>query len=803
MSRLFAILLVAAGLLSAAASAQAQVIINADTDITIEEVGPFETTSGELSTLLERSILQATRRSELTGTGAKLSITLKVDATYWHELPKDAVTQPGDIDGFSITIKPRSVLIHGRTPLAAGFGVMQFVEEHLHLIYAWPGELGVCLPAETSFTLPEGHREYAPWAVSRALSGLKGEREREKTEGAMLQYRNFFLLEPYFKSLRFHAGAVHHAMARLFPLEECARDCPEVLPILEDGSRMTTATGSAKTDRRNRRTRDEREDGKTERKKKKDGFSAWHPCYSNPVTRKRAVAEGRRQFTEGRIFFSLGVNDGRKIQCHCETCTEQGWPNSYYNFVNAVADDLREEFPHGFVGVLAYGDVGIPPADLTLRENVIVNVAGERKKIWEGIAPALGAYEYLYGQGFIIPNSPLALMQNNAKYFRKNHLIMHYAELYPVWAFDALKVYVHTRLLWDADADLGQLVDTWCSATFGKGGEAMSRYYMLLSDLRNEFVPGEHSTVWNKVWPFKDPLQFHRCPTDLHPKLRECLADAGRAELTDPQRRRLEMIEAFTEFSAVYYEMVALSQAVFAGEQIEKKTLTTIQQLTERKEAVFALFEKHPEWFAGSACDYAKFEDRGWRLNQVEDGLATARATVGTRLAGKSGTGSSVSLSPFRKSNENRFKPAHFQLMDTTGGRGGALGFSTVSNVSITEDEDPRHAGRPKAQWMIAKGPELTTEDRQQMTLSLEGASGTVLVLVEGKMRSDDRTKLVLARMVIAFEEKASEKRTIVLEVPEALRENADSVKLEFTAIWKPEEADSELSGSLSVTSLD
>ena len=48
----------------------------------------------------------------------------------------------------------------------------------------------------------------------------------------------------------------------------------------------------------------------------------------------------------------------------CKDCLAVGWPNSYYQFVTRVADALRPDYPAQLVGVLAYGDVGIPPHDL-------------------------------------------------------------------------------------------------------------------------------------------------------------------------------------------------------------------------------------------------------------------------------------------------------------------------------------------------------------------------------------------------------------------------------------------------------
>ncbi len=60
--------------------------------------------------------------------------------------------------------------------------------------------------------------------------------------------------------------------------------------------------------------------------------------------------------------------------------------------------------------------MGIPPHDLKLPTNVLVNIAGVRKSVWQGKAPNMGTNEYIYGAGFVIPNLPLDVIQQNFRY---------------------------------------------------------------------------------------------------------------------------------------------------------------------------------------------------------------------------------------------------------------------------------------------------------------------------------------------------------------------------------------------------
>ena len=56
--------------------------------------------------------------------------------------------------------------------------------------------------------------------------------------GVARRQRNFFLVEDFFKSLRFHPGTVHHNMRNIFAVEESKARHPEIFPLDEQGSRF-------------------------------------------------------------------------------------------------------------------------------------------------------------------------------------------------------------------------------------------------------------------------------------------------------------------------------------------------------------------------------------------------------------------------------------------------------------------------------------------------------------------------------------------------------------------------------------
>jgi len=219
-------------------------VIEATSDIVIREEGDFGSAKGWLKQLLADNLKRALRTSRLDGEGPALEIVVATRAARWQDLPQDSLARLASIDGFEIEIgaaPKRRVLITGQTPLAAGFGVMAFLEDHVGVHWAFPGRLGLCLPSAGGVTLREGVFRAEPFVIGRTLSGLDlrataTQQPTRKTEGVLREQRGFFLVDDYFKSLRLRSGSVSHAMIRVFPVDRCRTECPEIFPKHADGT---------------------------------------------------------------------------------------------------------------------------------------------------------------------------------------------------------------------------------------------------------------------------------------------------------------------------------------------------------------------------------------------------------------------------------------------------------------------------------------------------------------------------------------------------------------------------------------
>ncbi len=767
--------------------------LDRDSNIVIGEAGDFDTAGGWLTQLLKENLLLILGKDRLAGPGDRVEFVLETEAARWQDLPPESRERLTQMDSFSIDIRsvpmPR-ITIRGKTPVATGYGVLCFLEEELGMHWAFPGELGRCPPKSSSFLLVERTIEREPAVMGRALSGLLlsedavVDRRSLRDGGVLMENREFFLASDYFKSLRMRSGSVTHNMLHIFPAESSITDHPEILPKRADGSAYVPPLRSR--------------DGRGEKRS-----SAWHPCYTNPKTLEIAVARGREELEAGRLFYSLGINDGRCVQCQCDQCLRVGWPDSYYQFVAQVAEQLAQDYPAQFVGVLAYGDVGIPPRDLRLPPNVLVNIAGARKEAWTGKTPHLGVYEYLYGAGFVIPNLPLDVLQENFAYYAKDRLALFRAEFYPVWAFDAPKAYIVRRMLWDPNHNVRALLREYCDRTFGDGGQAMYDYYDHAASWRaGDAKPGQWAPYWGKIWPFRDPLQFERCPPDYHAALFAHLDRAKRADLNEAERKRLEMVETFTRFSATCYQMWRLKERVFLGKPTVED-LDRARDLRAELAAVLAQLRQHPEWFLGSSVKAAGLRGREWPTAALEQQMLSVECTARQFGGGREGTTPACLADPpmlvaLRRQEHPWYKPWQSQTIVVQSHVPAGFSFHSRANETIHNNDDPRYNGQYKFQWLHATGRDIAPRPDCLLVaiVEVQGRGGMLQLELESMARDLNLRKRMIGQTVLEFGASIEAKRFRVAFDPSWPGSDVAKSSLQLRLLWKPVQPEAMLRGT-------
>lgn len=621
------------------------ILLTRDSDIRIIEIGEFENAQSSLRELLAKYLLRALRKDALPGTGNKVTFLLEPRAPDWQRLPKAALADRADIDAFTIRIQPLPdggiVRIGGTTVLATGFGVMHFLEKYLGITWLFPGELGLDVPERENVELQSAEERIAPEFVSRLCTGFAYRdtsipAKRFVYEGLVHRQSLFFYGHDYFKSLKLHhLASPSHNMIRVFPLST-RTDHPELLPV-KDGERWVPPDKDTPRGR-------------------VGWWQAWHPCYTNPKAAEIAAAKATEAFASGQYCFSLGINDGRRVICACAQCEKVGWPNSYYQFVADVAARVKDHYPPQLIGVLAYGDVSQPPADLALPENVLVMCASggpERHLTWRDHAANLGTYEWAHGQGYWIPHLPLAAMKQNAAFYKQNRIRFFRSEIHPLWAFDGPRVYLRLRQLWDPGLDLDSALVHYCLAAFGEGWKPMLRFYQHWAAKRDpDLAPVGVSPLHAGVWPhthWRNPTaQFAECgPSDFEFSA-QCIAAARAASRADLVQKRLDMVAAFVDDSTTLFRMSALKNDVFMG--TAANSATTVQaalELQNRREGILRGMHEHPEWFLGTSAGVDEKLQPSWEQRgvmtlprEVDNALCTALVAL------HDGSGSRLELHP-------------------------------------------------------------------------------------------------------------------------------------------------------------
>jgi hypothetical protein len=278
-----------------------------------------------------------------------------------------------------------------------------------------------------------------------------------------------------------------------------------------------------------------------------------------------------------------------------------------------VANNVKKAYPGYQIGVLAYGDVSVPPQDLVLPDNVLVLSA--EPDVWEGKTSNLAIYEYLYGWGFWHPNFPLAAIKKNTETHRKLRVSGIYAEVHPLWAFDGPKVYIRSKLLWDRDFDVEAGIDRWCRAGFAEAWRPMAAFYRHWGSLLDD---DKHRGLVVPMCDFdrfrRSSAQFSRLSRPFMKKARAHLDRALSVSEEDPVRERLKMIDTFFRHTETLRAMYQLRNRIFDGSRTQdfSKLTRLVNKLSRRNASELRSMKEHPEWFTGSNQDLEKIQSFTW-----------------------------------------------------------------------------------------------------------------------------------------------------------------------------------------------
>lgn len=274
-------------------------------------------------------------------------------------------------------------------------------------------------------------------------------------------------------------------------------------------------------------------------------------CLSNPdvlnivIDRVKEILRKR----PGCQIISVSQNDCIGY-CECDACREaderaESHMGTLLPFINAIADAIKDEFPHVAVDTLAYQYTRKPPKGIVPRDNVIIRLCsieccfshtledcpesptrwGESIKssfvrdllAWKEICNRLYVWNYTTNFAFYqAPFPNIRTLVPNIRWMYENHVVGLFDEgCYQTISgeFAELRSYLHAAAMWDPYIDWKEYYREFMEAYYGKGWRHIDEYINLTSDIverthmgifmnPSQYLPPEAETVkrFDELW---------------------------------------------------------------------------------------------------------------------------------------------------------------------------------------------------------------------------------------------------------------------------------------------------------------
>jgi len=361
-------------------------------------------------------------------------------------------------------VKDKSVYVMGNNPAATRIAVGRFCEQVLGITFCQPGIKGADYSRLKEIPVPSVD-SFQPAFYWRAIGGLSN--EVSKDWAYTVGYGN--------------CPAFSHNLYKIFTMNEWKLD-PSFFAEGQKGYIKPTGSGNDANPNLN------------------------HP---RAATVARQYAEDWFKNNPESTSVAIGLNDTFVFDKKVES---EGWfrdrpikSDYLIGFLNKVTDgnwlnQVNTPISKRMVGTLAYLDTLKAP---TIKVNadifpwVCVDRIGyaneefaqqdiENCTAWvKSGADSVGAYDYWYGNSFCIPRINFSAQAKSIKSLNQIGVTGWYAELYPIWTFDAPKAWVGSKLLENPSADSEALLNHWFKSAYGPAHKSM---YAIFGIIENEWI---------------------------------------------------------------------------------------------------------------------------------------------------------------------------------------------------------------------------------------------------------------------------------------------------------------------------
>jgi len=289
----------------------------------------------------------------------------------------------------------------------------------------------------------------------------------------------------------------------------------------------------------------------------RNGFrEQYQPCLSNPDVRriaKERLLEHIAGWYPKIKYFTVSQNDNA-YYCTCAKCKalddREGTPAaSILDFVNEMADAVKEKYPDVILHTLAYMYSVKAPKTIKARDNVMVVLCsdqcdhsrpmlGNRNRNNQQLVRELANWQRMakwieiwdYNANFVcymIGHPNLKSMQPNLSFYRSRgvtHIYHEGAKEGPHMDLAEMRTWLLGKLLWNPDQPVEPLVERFCEGYFGAAAPYAKKYVDLMHSYSwDESVRPLH--MWGNIPAELVPAAFYDAASAIWERAAEAVKD--------------------------------------------------------------------------------------------------------------------------------------------------------------------------------------------------------------------------------------------------------------------------------------
>ena len=363
-------------------------------------------------------------------------------------------------DGFSINTTGQDIVIEGGIHKGCIYAVISLLEKYMGCHYYSP--TFKVIPASKNIDLPSIHFSDEPKNDCRIVYF------NEKVDDEYLDWNRLNMADEYFAD-----GYYVHTFNRLVPSQEHFQTHPEYFAMV-NGKRSIDQL-----------------------------------CLTNVEVLKLVIAKLEKEMLgqPGKLYWSVSQNDNAAY-CHCANCqkinsAEQSPAGTIIRFVNEVA----KHFPTKIISTLAYqysrpapaitrpvNNVQVMLCTIELNRSKTIEQDKDSKSFvkditdWGKICRNIYLWDYVIDFAHSVSPFPnLHVLQPNIQFFARNQVRSHFQQSNSSTGleFAELKVYLISRLLWNPDINVAQVMDDFLTGYYGKAAPWIKRY---VNQLQSELI---------------------------------------------------------------------------------------------------------------------------------------------------------------------------------------------------------------------------------------------------------------------------------------------------------------------------